>query len=244
MQSKIIPTSKNKQTLAVKKPSQKAGRAMRLECAPDSQDLQQTRWVIEHLKLAYPDAHCALNYRNAFELLIATILSAQCTDVRVNQVTAELFKTYPGPADFVRADLAEIELAIRPTGFFRNKALAIQETSRALLQNYAGDVPCSMPALTGLKGVGRKTASVVMGNAFNQAEGVVVDTHVSRLSQRLGLSKQKQPEKIEQDLMQLVPEQDWVLFPHLMIAHGRAICKARKPACSRCLLRSACPAAD
>lgn len=204
---------------------------------------KRVKWILQVLKQTYPDAHCALNYQNAFELLIATILSAQCTDERVNQVTESLFRIYPNPQAFADADIQELEAAIRPTGFFRNKAASIQSTSRQLLALHNGQVPCSMDALTALKGVGRKTASVVMGNAYNQAEGVVVDTHVGRLSGRLGLTQHTQPEKIEQDLMRLIPKVEWVLFPHLMISHGRAICKARKPACNQCPLQSDCPTA-
>lgn len=205
---------------------------------------QQAQWVLETLKEVYPDAHCALIYKNPFELLIATILSAQCTDVRVNQVTPGLFERFPTPLDFTEAALSEIELAIHSTGFFRNKALAIQTASRQILLKHGGEVPNDMVALTSLKGVGRKTASVVMGNAFDNAQGVVVDTHISRLSQRLGLSKKKQPEAIERDLMRLIPKSDWTLFPHLMIFHGRAICKSRKPACAECPLVSRCPSAQ
>lgn len=201
-------------------------------------------WVLETLRATYPDAHCELDYANAFELLVATILSAQCTDVRVNLVTPALFKAFPDPAAFAAADLAEIEALIRSTGFFHNKAVAIQSSSRQLLAEHGGEVPNDMNALTALKGVGRKTASVVMGNAFGEAEGVVVDTHVSRLSQRLGLTQEQTPEKIEKDLMQLIPPADWVMFPHLMIAHGRQVCKARKPVCSSCPLASRCPSAE
>lgn len=208
------------------------------------QHSQRVKRILKVLKQTYPDAHCALNYRNPFELLVATILSAQCTDERVNQVTENLFRVYPDPQAFADADIAALEAAVHPTGFFRNKAAAIQSTSRQLLALHGGEVPCSMQALTALKGVGRKTASVVMGNAYNQAEGVVVDTHVGRLSVRLGLTQHSQPEKIEQDLMRLIPKVDWVLFPHLMISHGRAICKARKPLCGQCPFQSDCPAAS
>ncbi len=202
---------------------------------------QQAQWVLETLKKVYPDAHCALIYSNPFELLIATILSAQCTDVRVNQVTPGLFDRFPDPQAFADAELAEIEQMIHSTGFFRNKALAIQTASRQLLADHEGQVPNDMTSLTALKGVGRKTASVVMGNAFDNPQGVVVDTHISRLSQRLGLTKKKQPEAIEKDLMRIIPKSDWTLFPHLMIFHGRAICKSRKPVCAECVFASGCP---
>ena len=204
---------------------------------------KKAQLITSALKQHYPDAHCALHYSNPFELMVATILSAQCTDVRVNQVTAGLFKKYTGPQDFAQADLLELEQDIRPTGFFRNKALSILQASQQILSEHGGEVPNDLAKLVALRGVGRKTANVVMGNAFGKAEGVVVDTHVSRLSQRLGLTQATQPEKIEQDLMALIPETDWVLFPHLMISHGRALCKARVPQCEGCFLALLCPSA-
>lgn len=203
---------------------------------------ERALWLIDELKRLYPDAHCALNYQTPFQLLIATILSAQCTDERVNQVTETLFKTYPDVFAFAEANLAELELAVKPTGFYRNKALSILETSQRLVALHQGEVPCDMQALTALRGVGRKTASVVMGNAFNAAEGVVVDTHVGRLSRRMGLTRHQQPEKVEQDLMRLIPRSEWVLFPHLMISHGRGPCKSRKADCAKCPLEHHCPA--
>lgn len=204
---------------------------------------KKVQLIISALKQHYPDAHCALHYSNPFELMVATILSAQCTDVRVNLVTADLFQKYAGPQDFAQADLLDLEQDIRPTGFFRNKALSIQQASQQILSEHGGEVPNDLAKLVALRGVGRKTANVVMGNAFGKADGVVVDTHVSRLSQRLGLTQATQPEKIEQDLMALVPKTDWVLFPHLMISHGRSLCKARVPQCERCFLAALCPAA-
>ncbi|MGV3525624.1 MAG: endonuclease III [Candidatus Sericytochromatia bacterium] len=204
---------------------------------------ERVHWILSELSVAYPDAHCELNYRNPFELLVATILSAQCTDIRVNQVTSALFERYPDPQAFAEASLFEIEEAVRPTGFFRNKAAAIQGTARQLLTLYGGEVPNQMDDLIKLPGVGRKTASVVMGNAYGKAEGVVVDTHVSRLSQRLGLTDATLPEKIEKDLIRLIPKKLWVIFPHWMIAHGRSICKARKPLCAHCPLAVSCPSA-
>lgn len=201
-------------------------------------------WALDILKSSYPDADCALHYRTPFELLVATILSAQCTDERVNQVTANLFEKYPGPQAFAEAELDELEQDVRPTGFFRNKAKSIQGTAQEILRLHAGEVPNDMQALVALPGVGRKTASVVMGNAFGKAEGVVVDTHVGRISKLLKLTKHDNPVKIEQDLMKLIPEADWVLFPHLMIAHGRAVCKARRPRCQECPLNSECPSAS
>jgi len=199
--------------------------------------------ILLRLKQQYPDAHCALNFQQPYELLIATILSAQCTDERVNQVTEKLFRKYPRLEDYAQAPLAELEADVKPTGFFRNKALAIQATAQQLLQEFRGEVPNSIPELTRLRGVGRKTASVVMGNAYGWAEGVVVDTHVKRLSQRLGLTQATTPEKIEQDLMRLLPQEEWVLFPHLLIFHGRQRCQARKPQCGQCVLSDMCPSA-
>ena len=197
--------------------------------------------IIKRLKKEYPDAHCALNHSNAFELLVATILSAQCTDERVNIVTETLFRKYRNPQDFINVAPEELEQDIRPTGFFRNKAKSIQGASRKILDNFSGEIPQTMEELLTLNGVARKTANVVLGNAFNIASGVVVDTHVSRLSQRLGLTENAAPEKIERDLSELVPQTDWILFPHLLIAHGRKICQARKPKCEICILEDICP---
>jgi endonuclease-3 len=202
---------------------------------------KRTREVIKRLKAEYPDAHCELNHANPFELLISTILSAQCTDARVNIVTADLFRKYRGPADFVSVPQSELERDIRPTGFFRNKAKNIQSASKRILEEHGGEVPRDMDQLIALAGVARKTANVVMGNAFGVASGVVVDTHVSRLSQRIGLTANKTPEKIEQDLSGLVPKREWILFPHLLISHGRRVCVARKRRCPECVLNKMCP---
>src|SRR5436309_11857706 len=202
---------------------------------------ERAKQIIRLLKRAYPNAKCSLNHSNAFELLIATILSAQCTDERVNIVTADLFRKYRRPEDYLKASSRELEKDIRTTGFFRNKTRSIQGTARMLTEQYDGQVPKSMDELLELPGVARKTANVVLGNAFDIHAGVVVDTHVSRLAHRLGLSKEKQPEKIEQDLIQLVPKKDWVVFPHLMIYHGRKICKARNPLCAECQIEKQCP---
>ena len=206
-----------------------------------SQRKERTEQIIKQLKHAHPDAHCALNHSNAFELLVATILSAQCTDERVNLVTADLFRKYRKAEDFIRAEPAELEQDIRSTGFYRNKAKAIQGACRLIVERHSGRVPSTLDELLELPGVARKTANVVLGNAFGMAVGVVVDTHVGRLSQRLGLTSHEQPEKIERDLMALVPQKDWVDFAHLMIYHGRAICKARKPECASCTLEDLCP---
>ncbi|MDQ3799964.1 MAG: endonuclease III [Acidobacteriota bacterium] len=197
--------------------------------------------IIRRLKKEYPDAHCALNHANAFELLIATILSAQCTDERVNQVTAELFRKYRRPQDYADASPEELERDIHSTGFFRNKAKNIRAACRQIIELYGGEIPQTMDELLVLNGVARKTANVVLGNAFGISSGVVVDTHVARLSQRLALTEHEAPEKIERDLQEIVPEKDWIMFPHLLISHGRKICQARKPKCPECVLNDICP---
>ncbi len=202
---------------------------------------KHTGEIIKRLKKEYPDAHCALNHTNAFELLIATILSAQCTDVRVNIVTADLFRKYRNPEDYIAVDQTELEQDIRSTGFYRNKAKNIQAACQKIIDNFGGEIPKDMEKLLTLNGVARKTANVVLGNAFGIASGVVVDTHVRRLSNRLGLTKQQDPVKIENELNKLVPKKDWVMFPHWIIWHGRAICKARKPLCNECVLEDICP---
>lgn len=197
--------------------------------------------VISRLQSLYPDAHCALNHSNAFELLIATILSAQCTDQRVNIVTSDLFRKYRGPQAFADAVQEDLEDDVRSTGFFRNKAKNIRGASDLILKEFDGEVPKTMDELLSLPGVARKTANVVLGNAFGIASGVVVDTHVKRLSYRLGLTIQKTPEKVEKDLQKLVPKEHWVMFSHWLIFHGRQVCKARKPDCERCKLADICP---
>lgn len=199
--------------------------------------------IIRTLKKEYPDARCSLDHASPLELLVATILSAQCTDERVNLVTADLFRKYRTWEDYASAPSAELERDIHSTGFFRNKARAIQGACRMIGERHGGRVPRSMEELLELPGVARKTANVVLGNAYGIASGVVVDTHVSRLSERLGLSAEKQPEKIERDLAGLVPESDWIIFPHLLIAHGRKICKARTPLCGECPVAKLCPSA-
>jgi endonuclease-3 len=199
--------------------------------------------TIARLKSAYPDARTALDWRNPLELLVATILSAQTTDVRVNAVTPNLFAKYPTAADYAGAAPTELEEDIRPTGFFRNKAKSLRGMARALVEDHGGELPRTMEDLVALPGVGRKTANVVLGNAFGIDEGVVVDTHVRRLSNRLGFTTQSDPEKIERDLMQTVPKRDWTVFSHLLILHGRSVCKARKPACEDCAVNDLCPSA-
>ena len=197
--------------------------------------------ILVALRETYPDAHCELNYSNPLELLIATILSAQCTDKRVNLVTAELFKQYRSADDYANAPAAELEQAIKSTGFFRNKTKSIQQCCRTILERHHGDVPRTMEELTQLGGVGRKTANVVLGNAFNVNVGVVVDTHVARLSQRLGLTREKDPQKIELQLMDLVPQNLWTMLSHWLIWHGRRRCYARKPDCANCEIKALCP---
>jgi endonuclease-3 len=199
--------------------------------------------LLELLARTYPDAHCELEHSNPLELLMATILSAQCTDVRVNQVTRKLFARCRSAGDYATIPLEELEKLVQPTGFFRAKARHLQQCASALLELHGGEVPRSLEALTGLPGVGRKTANVVLGDAFGAPEGVVVDTHVQRLSRRLGLSKKNTPEKIEQDLMRLVPRENWARLSHWLIWHGRRRCDARKPDCDHCELASLCPSA-
>jgi len=205
---------------------------------------KRTRDIIRRLKRAYPDAKTALNHSNPFELLIATILSAQSTDVRVNIVTADLFRKYKKPEDYLKVSAHELEKDIHSTGFFRNKTKSIQGTAKLLTEQYGGEVPHTMDELLELPGVARKTANVVLGNAFGVKAGVVVDTHVTRLSHRLALSEAKTAEKIEQDLIPIVPKKDWVIFPHLMIFHGRKICKARNPLCAECSIEKLCPSSS
>ncbi|MDQ2936052.1 MAG: endonuclease III [Acidobacteriota bacterium] len=202
---------------------------------------ERVRKIIRLLKRDYPDAKCSLNHSNPFELLIATILSAQCTDARVNIVTQDLFRKYRKPEDYLKVSPGELQKDIRTTGFFRNKTKSIQGTAKVLTEQYDGEVPATIEELLELPGVARKTANVVLGNAFGVSAGVVVDTHVTRLSRRLGLTEQKSAEKIEKDLIALVPKKDWVIFPHLFIAHGRKICKARNPLCAECVLQKLCP---
>lgn len=197
--------------------------------------------LLAALQRTYPDAHCELNFSNPLELLIATILSAQCTDKRVNQVTATLFQKYRSASDYANAPRAELEQDIKSTGFYRNKARSIQACCRALVEKHGGKVPDTMAELTALEGVGRKTANVVLGNAFGRNEGIVVDTHVARLARRLGLTRQTQPEKIERELMALVPQSQWTQFSHWLIWHGRRRCAARNPDCAGCEIAKLCP---
>jgi endonuclease-3 len=205
---------------------------------------QRTGEILARLRREYPDAHTALDHRNAYEMLVATILSAQCTDKRVNEVTPALFRRFPTPRELAGASLAELEELVRTTGFYHNKARALLGLGQALMTEHGGKVPASMEELRRLPGVGRKTANVVLGNAFGQNVGVVVDTHVQRLSRRLGLTAETDPEKIERDLMGLVPQSDWTLWSNLLIAHGRKICQARRPLCASCVVADLCPSAE
>ncbi len=198
--------------------------------------------IDKRLSRAYPDAHCTLNFKNPLELLVATILAAQCTDKRVNLITPKLFRKYRSAKAYAQADAGIFEKEINSVGFFRNKAKSVLACGKMLHERYAGKVPKTMEELLSLPGVGRKTANVILGNAFGIA-GIVVDTHVGRLSRRLGVSKQQNPDKVEQDLMRLIPQNRWTMFSHLLVFHGRSICLARKPDCSNCLVNDLCPSA-
>ena len=200
--------------------------------------------ILRRLELEYPDAHCALDHRAPLELLVATILSAQCTDARVNQVTPALFARCPTAADYAAIPAGELEALIRSTGFFRNKAKSLIALGRALGERHRGEVPDTMEELVALPGVGRKTANVVLGNAFGKNEGIVVDTHVARLSRRLGLTRREDPVLIERDLVPLFPRSSWTLLAHLLITHGRRVCKAPRPRCAECRLADLCPSAE
>ena len=218
---------------ARKTPRPKKGEALR----------DHVREIIRRLKRAHPDAHCELDHRNEYELLVATILSAQSTDKRVNMVTPALFERYPDAAALAAASTAEVEELIKSTGFFRAKTRSITGMARAVMERHGGAIPDTMEELRQLPGVGRKTANVVLGNAFGKNEGVVVDTHVKRLAVRLGITDETDPERVEQVLMPLVPRRDWTLFAHLLIFHGRRVCVARLPRCGECTLNDICPSA-
>ena len=200
--------------------------------------------ILKRLGAAYPEARCSLDHKNPLELLVATILSAQCTDARVNIVTKVLFKKYKTAKDYAVANPAVFEEEIRSTGFFRNKTRSVLGMANALVDRHGGKVPDTMEELVKLPGVGRKTANVVLGNAFGKNEGVVVDTHVARISALLKLTKQKDPVKIERDLMKIVPREEWTMFPHLMIHHGRAVCIANRPKCAECVISELCPSSS
>lgn len=212
--------------------------------SPDSPADERLPEIMRRLRATHPDARCALDHSNPFELLVATILSAQCTDARVNMVTPALFAHYPTPQALMEADRGELEELIRSTGFFRQKARFLQESAQMIVHQHGSDVPDGMDDLLKMPGVARKTANVVLGVAFGIADGIVVDTHVKRLSNRLALTTQSDPKKIELELMALVPRADWIDVAHLLIFHGRRVCKARKPNCADCVLNDLCPSAD
>lgn len=228
---------------SVKKVPEKAAAPRARSFARESRAAKQARTeeVLRRLKAEYPDAKCSLDHQDPYQLLVATILSAQCTDERVNMVTPALFRRYPGPEDLAGAEQGELEELIRSTGFFRNKARSLLGMAAAVTERHGGSVPDAMDDLTALPGVGRKTANVVIGNAFGRNEGVVVDTHVTRLSQRLGFTREQDAVAIEQDLVKLMPRDDWTLASHLLIYHGRAVCKAPTPRCEVCILSDICP---
>ncbi len=208
---------------------------------PDLKLKNRAKKIVTILKKEYPYSACTLNFKTTHQLMVATILSAQCTDERVNIVTKELFKKYKKPKDFANAPKEELEEDIRSTGFFRNKAKSIKNSAGDIVEKHKGRVPDNMKELVKLAGVGRKTATVILGTGFGKTEGVTVDTHVSRISQRLGLTTKKTPEKIEKDLMALLHQKDWIIFSHLLIDFGRDVCKARNPECERCFLNKLCP---
>jgi endonuclease III len=211
---------------------------------PDPTNPKRVAAILQKLDEAYPDATCELKHANPFQLLISTILSAQCTDVRVNQVTETLYKKYPNPDAFAYANPSELEQEIRPTGFFRNKTKSVMGASKAVVEKFGGEVPQSMAEILTLPGVARKTGNVVLGTAYGIASGVVVDTHVQRLANRLELTKNKEPKKIEHDLMKIIPQNKWIQFSHQLIWHGRRVCIARKPKCSICNLERICNSTD
>jgi endonuclease-3 len=228
---------------AAKKPAARKSAAKKRTSAATATP-ENAAVVYDRLAAHYPDAHCALDFQSPFQLLIATILSAQCTDRRVNMVTPALFKRYPTPEALAAAKPEELEEIIKSTGFFRAKAKSLIGMATGIEERHAGTVPNEMDALVKLPGVGRKTANVVLGNAFDRNEGIVVDTHVGRVSHRLGLTKQTDPVKVEQDLMKLVPRERWTMLSHLLIEHGRQICEARRPKCEICFLNDICPFAQ
>lgn len=221
-----------------KKVARKAAAPKKKRLAPPPERAPE---IYAKLEQAHPDAKCALDHRNAYELIVATILSAQCTDKRVNMVTPALFQKYPDSRSMSVADPEVLEEMIKSTGFFRSKTKSLHGMANAVVEQHGGEVPRSMAELVKLPGVGRKTANVVLGNAFGIDEGVVVDTHVSRLSNRLGLTRESDPVKIEQDLMALYPKHQWTMLSHLLISHGREVCDARRPACERCVVNHLCP---
>jgi endonuclease III len=247
-----MPTKKKNKAVTSKaksakraKPKKAATRKPASKAAPSAgRDPKRVAAILAKLDEAYPDAVCELKHENPFQLLISTILSAQCTDVRVNQVTETLYKKYPSPEAFAYATPKELEQEIRPTGFFRNKTKSVMGASKAIVEKFGGQVPRTMEEILTLPGVARKTANVVLGTGYGIASGVVVDTHVRRLSQRLDLTRNEDPKKIEQDLMRLIPQDKWIQFSHQIIWHGRRVCQARKPNCVVCNLETLCYSKD
>jgi endonuclease III len=229
---------------ALKKKAPSKGAGGKKPAGLKGTDPKRVAEILKKLDEAYPNATCELKHDNAFQLLIATILSAQCTDVRVNEVTKELFKKYKTPQDFAAASPSELEQEIRPTGFFRNKTKSIMGASKGIIEKFGGHVPRTMQEILELPGVARKTGNVVLGTAFGIASGVVVDTHVHRLSNRLDLTHNQEPKKIEQDLMAVIPKGKWIMFAHQLIWHGRRVCVARKPRCVDCNLEHICYSKD
>ena len=205
---------------------------------------QRTVEILTRLRRTYPDSRIALDFTTPLQLLVATVLAAQCTDKKINEISPALFRRYPAARDYAEADLTEHEEMVRSTGFYRNKARALKALGQALVAGHGGEVPPDMAALVKLPGVGRKTANAVLGNAFGKNEGITVDTHVQRLARRLGLTQETDPEKIEQDLLPLVPREDWTVWSHTLQTHGRALCKARKPECAACPVADLCPSAE
>jgi len=236
-------TKPKKKRAAQKKPARAKTKAAKPARAAGT-DPKRVAAILAKLDEAYPSATCELNHKNAFELLIATILSAQCTDVRVNQVTESLFKKYPDAKAFVYASPSELEQEIRPTGFFRNKTKSVMGASKGIIENFGGEVPQTMEEILTLPGVARKTGNVVLGTAYGIPSGIVVDTHVQRIANRLDLTRNEDPKKIEQDLMQVIPKDKWIQFSHQIIWHGRRVCQARKPKCTECNMESLCYAKD
>jgi endonuclease-3 len=239
--NKVVPGKVVSKKPAPKKPAPKKLVASRKPSRRFAPAEKRAPDIYERLSAEYPDAKCALDHRNPYELIVATILSAQCTDKRVNMVTPALFEKYPNPDALSAAEPAALEGMIKSTGFFRNKTKSLLGMSSAVMEKHRGAIPSSMDELVKLPGVGRKTANVVLGNAFGIDEGVVVDTHVSRLSNRLALSRESDPVKIEQDLMKLFPRDRWTMLSHLLISHGREVCDARRPECERCVVSQLCP---
>jgi len=232
-------------TGAVKRPARAVSKNGRTRGErPAGTGPKRVREILAKLDEAYPAVTCALEHHNPFQLLIATILSAQCTDVRVNQVTSSLFQKYRKPEDFAYANPRELEAEIRPTGFFRSKTKSIQAASQTIIEEFGGEVPRTMEQLLTLQGVARKTANVVLSTAFGISAGIVVDTHVQRLAGRLDLTRNTDPKKIEQDLIKIIPKDKWILFAHQLIWHGRRVCQARKPRCMECNLERLCYSED